>query len=94
MVFFNINFSLNSEINSQIPFDSYWSDFSYNQHHKQACRKWSVWGIVTPPILAKVDLLPTDNDIEKKKRAKKKYKLVQISRKLLVTLLVSISRNS
>ena len=42
-----------------------------------------------PPrqILAKVDLLPIDNDSEEKKRVKK-YKPYQIPRKLLVTLLL------
>ena len=46
------------------------------------------WGAAAPPqILAKVDLLPIDNNSEKLKRAKK-YKPYQIPRKLLVTLLL------
>ena len=43
-----------------------------------------------PQIFATVDLLLIDNDSEKKKQ-QKKYKLVQISRKLLVTLVLSTS---
>ena len=46
-----------------------------------------------PQIFATVDLLLIDNDSEKKKIAKK-YKLVQIPRKLLVTLLLSTSCNA
>ena len=45
----------------------------------QARRNWG--------IFAKVDLLPIDNDCDKKKTAKK-YELVQIPPKLLVTLLL------
>ena len=41
-----------------------------------------LWG-----IFAKVDLLPIDNDSEKKKGAKK-HKSYQIPRKLLLTLLL------
>ena len=42
----------------------------------------------SPQIFAKVDLLPIDNDSEKKK-VTQKYKSFEIPRKLLVTLLWS-----
>ena len=47
----------------------------------------SLWRLQLPQIFAKVDLLPIGNDSEKKKIAKN-YKLLQIPRKLLVTLLL------
>ena len=43
----------------------------------------------SPQIFAKVDLLPIDNDSDKKKGAKK-HKPYQIPRKLQVTLLLSV----
>ena len=46
-----------------------------------------------PQIFAKVDLLPIENDSEKKKIVKE-YKLVQILRKLLITILLSTSCNT
>ena len=46
-------------------------------------------GLLSPRIRTKVDLLPIDNDSEKKKGAKK-HKTYQIPRKLLVTLLLSM----
>ena len=43
-------------------------------------------GCNLPQIFAKTDFLPNENNSEKK-RVAKKYKPLQISRKLLVTLL-------
>ena len=45
-------------------------------------------GPANPQIFAKFDILLIDNDCEKKKIAKEKYKLVQILRKVLATLLL------
>ena len=65
----------------------------------QACRNWGrgVWGGCSPPafsqIFDKVDFLPTGNDSEMKKRAKK-YKPPQNLRKLRVRLLFSTSGNA
>ena len=55
----------------------------------QARRTWRDWGGCSSQIFAKVDLLPIDNDSQKKRGAKK-HKPYQIPRKLLVTLLLSI----
>ena len=44
-------------------------------------------GLAAPQILAKVDLVPINNNSKKKKGAKK-YKSCKIPRKLLVTLLL------
>ena len=52
-----------------------------------------VGGAAPPQIFAKADLLPIDNDSEKKKVAKK-YIPYQIPRKLLITLLLSTSHNA
>ena len=49
-------------------------------------------GLQPSQIFAKIDLLPIENNSEKKK-VTKKYKPLQISRKLLVTLLWLTSCN-
>ena len=50
-------------------------------------------GAAAPQIFVNVNLIPVDNDSEKKKVAKK-YKPFQIPQKLLVTLLLSTSCNA
>ena len=48
---------------------------------------WGTGGTAAPQILAKVDLLPIDNNSKKKNEAKK-YKPYQIPRKLQVPSLL------
>ena len=55
----------------------------------QARRNRGGWGAAAPQIFAKVDLLPIDNNSEKKKGAKK-HKPYQTPQKLLVTFLLSM----
>ena len=61
----------------------------------QSCRNQGEGGGTGGPlqIFGRADLLPADNDSEKKKIAKKKYKPVQIPRKLLAALLLSTLYN-
>ena len=68
-----------------------WYIYVYMYIHTRPVETGGLGGGCWPPhILVKVDFLPIDNDSDKKKIAKK-CKLVQISRKLLVTLLLYTS---
>ena len=65
-----------------------------NGFHKKECTGGrAAWTAALSQIFAKVDLLPIENDSEKKKIVKE-YKLVQILRKLLITILLSTSCNT